>query len=50
MSNNNAYIKVKLAQIDTRKEALQKELKELATRRKAYTEQLVDEKSAPQAD
>lgn len=51
MKNNNAYIKVKLAQLDARKEQLQNELKELAKRRKAYSEQLVDEsKSDTQAD
>lgn len=49
--NNNAYIKVKIDQIDARKKQLQAESKQLNERRKAYADQLVDEdKSAPQAD
>ncbi|WP_182252992.1 hypothetical protein [Microbacterium esteraromaticum] len=49
--NNNPYIKVRLAQLDERKKALQAELKELAARRKGYADQLVDEpKSDPQED
>lgn len=41
--SNDAYIKVKLDQIDEQKKALRAQLKALDAKRKAYSEQLVDE-------
>jgi len=51
MTDNNAYIKVKIAQIDAQKTALRKQIAELDKRKKAYTDQLVtDQKSETQTD
>lgn len=54
MTNNNAYIQVKIDQIDAQKKKLRAEIKRLDERRKAYAEQRVDEPAAqsdaPQTD
>lgn len=41
--SNNAYIKVKVAQIDEQKKGLRAQLKALDAKRRGYTDQLVDE-------
>lgn len=54
MTNNNAYLKVKIDQIDAQKKKLRAEIKRLDDRRKAYDAQRVDETTAqpdaPQTD
>jgi hypothetical protein len=47
MANNNAYLRVKLAQLEAQKAALRAELKRIAEKHKAYSEQLVDEPEEP---
>ncbi|MFD8769552.1 hypothetical protein [Microbacterium oxydans] len=47
MSNNNEYLKIKIAQLEARKAAIEEELTGLDERLESYTDQLVDE---PEAD
>ncbi|KTR77436.1 hypothetical protein NS234_07470 [Microbacterium oxydans] len=47
MSNNNEYLKIKIAQLEARKAAIEEELIGLDERLEAYTDQFVDE---PEAD
>lgn len=46
MNNNNAYIRVKLAQLEAQEATLLAELDRISERHKAYSEQLVAEDPA----
>lgn len=50
MSNNNEYLKIKIAQLEARKAAIEEESVVLDERIESYTAQLVDEPDVEEID